>query len=278
MSKRFTVIFRYGLLACLTALISTFSHAIELPREHRIPGGIAIIDLGTQAETPVVTFNGQHVMTVKHPDGHWQALVGIPLHQEPGQTQLVVDDQPHPFAISDYPYKEQRLTVARKHVQLSDKNLQRVRQEKQQIQAAFQQHSASQPFQRFDWPVAGPLTSPFGLKRFFNDQPRKPHSGLDIAAPTGTPIVAPASGTVILTGDFFFNGNTVFIDHGAGLISMYCHLDSIQVEQGAQLQRGQSFGTIGATGRVTGPHLHWSVSLNNARVNPRLLLAQDKQQ
>lgn len=284
---------RHSLLLLLTSMMPILSNSLELPQEHRIPGGIAIINIGQHEKPPTVTFNNTRVKTLQSEQDQWLAVVGIPLTQSPGEANIQVNDVQHPFSVSDFAYKEQRLTVSKKHVQLSDKNLQRVRKESKLIRNAFQQYSATQlhsttqlhpttqqhattqTFQRFDWPVKGPMSSPFGLKRFFNDKPRKPHSGLDIAAPTGTPIVAPAAGKVVLTGDFFFNGNSVFVDHGAGLVTMYCHLDSIQVEQGETLERGQPLGTVGATGRVTGPHLHWSVSLNNARVNPKLLLKQD---
>jgi len=125
------------------------------------------------------------------------------------------------------------------------------------------------PF-NFIWPIEGRVSGLYGRRRVFNGQPRRPHSGMDIAAPTGTEIMSPADGIVRDTGDYFFNGNTVFIDHGQGLVTMFCHLDSINVEAGQTIKQGEIFGTVGATGRVTGPHLHLGVSLNDVRVEPRL--------
>tara|TARA_B110000014_G_C19792955_1_gene412015 strand:+ start:95 stop:559 length:465 start_codon:yes stop_codon:yes gene_type:complete len=125
---------------------------------------------------------------------------------------------------------------------------------------------------RFIKPAKGPFSSAFGLRRFFNNQPRNPHSGLDIAAETGTPIVAPAAGVVTNAGDYFFNGKTVFLDHGQGLITMYCHMEKINVKEGDSVSENDMIGTIGSSGRVTGAHLHWSVILNNTTVEPLLFL------
>ena len=126
-------------------------------------------------------------------------------------------------------------------------------------------------------PVNGIYTSPFGLKRFFNGQPRKPHSGIDIAAAEGTAIKAPASGVIALTGDFFFNGQRVFIDNGQGLVSMMCHMSRIDVQEGQEIKQGEIIGAVGKTGRATGPHVHWTVSLNNARVNPFLFMPDEEE-
>ncbi len=142
---------------------------------------------------------------------------------------------------------------------------------------AYQTFSPTQPSNLlFDKPVEGPLSSPFGLRRFFNGEERNPHSGLDFAVGAGTPIKAPAAGKVILIGNYFFNGNTVFVDHGQGLISMFCHMSKVDVKLGQSLPRGGIVGRVGATGRATGPHMHWNVSLNDARVDPAIFIGAFK--
>ena len=151
----------------------------------------------------------------------------------------------------------------------------RIGKEQKRIRKALANWSPQPPKTlQLDLPVKAPVSSTFGLRRFFNNQPRKPHSGLDLAAAKGTPIKAPAGGRIIDTGKFFFNGNTVFIDHGEGLVTMYCHLSRIDVKPGQRVKRGEIIGAVGKTGRVTGPHLHWSVSLNDARIDPVFLLRE----
>ncbi len=252
--------------------------ALELPREAVVPGGVAALSLGpAQGEVPKVSYRGKPVMVVER-KGEYLALVGIPLGAEPGHHALEVEGRGTlSFEVEEKRYPTQRLTIKnRRKVNPNAEDLERIRAERGEIRAALA-HWSPELLARdllFDLPLEGPLTSPFGLRRYFNDQPRKPHSGIDIAAPEGTPIVAPAQGVVVETGDYFFNGNTVFIDHGRGLVTMYCHMSRIDVEPGQRVERGEPIGAVGATGRVTGPHLHWGVSLNDARVDPMLFLAE----
>jgi len=117
------------------------------------------------------------------------------------------------------------------------------------------------------------VTSEFGFRRFFNGQPRNPHSGVDIAAEHGTAVKSPAAGVIRVVGNFFFNGNTVLVDHGGGFISMLCHLNTVNVRHRQRIEQDSIIGTVGATGRATGPHLHWSVSLQGTRVDPLIFIA-----
>ncbi len=260
--------------ALLLILLGSFSGAHALPEHAPIAGGIWRLELGHSNEAPKVMLDKRPVMTLQTEQG-WQAVVGIPLTQSKS-IEVMVNGEPRQLALKPHTYAEQRLTVKRKHVNPSQPALERIRTEFARMKPIYRSFSTSDhtDWPTFQWPLHGPVSSPFGLRRFFNEQPRKPHSGIDIAAPTGTPIVAPANGTVVLTGDFYFNGNSVFIDHGHGLVSMLCHMSRIDVQEGDAIKAGQPIGAVGATGRVTGPHLHWTVSLNDARIDPRLVVQQ----
>lgn len=272
MANSLKLLFSILLLLPLTAL------GQELPRELSVPGGVAIIELGTAEQKPQAHYKGKRVLVTRH-NGGWLALVGLALSTKPGthtlRTYIDGKEDTQSFTVSDKKYEEQHITLKNKRmVNPYQNDLKRIRSDQARSRKAFaswdEQNDAELAFAT---PVEGRLSGTFGKKRFFNGQPRRPHSGLDIAAPSGTPIIAPAGGTIIETGDYFFNGNTVFIDHGEGLITMFCHMDSIGVKVGQKVARGEVVGTVGMTGRVTGPHLHWTVSLNNNRVDPGLFLS-----
>ncbi|MDH3387319.1 MAG: M23 family metallopeptidase [Gammaproteobacteria bacterium] len=148
----------------------------------------------------------------------------------------------------------------------------RILAEKARKQAARDHYSPAAVDVDFITPVSGVGTGSFGRHRVFNGQQRRPHSGMDIAADADTAVLSPSAGTVIELGDFFFSGNLVYIDHGQGLISMFAHLSEIDVRLGDRIEKGQVAGKVGATGRVTGPRLHWSLGLNGTWVDPALFL------
>jgi murein DD-endopeptidase MepM/ murein hydrolase activator NlpD len=252
--------------------------APELPQEARVPGGVAIVPIpGGGNLAPVVTYGGHRVMVLPQGSG-WAAVVGLPLATPPGRTQIRVDaaggaTSRIAFTVRPKRYLEQRLKVPPSQVNLSAEDLARVEHEQQRLKRAVATFSVEAPASlRLEAPIAGPRSSSFGLRRFFNNQSRSPHSGMDIAATAGVPVHAAGAGTVVDTGGYFFNGNTVLIDHGSGLITMYCHLSRIDVEPGAKVTPATVIGAVGATGRVTGPHLHFGVALNRAFVDPALFL------
>ena len=238
------------------------------------PGGVAIVDLGDAgAEAPDVTWNGNAVLVMRGPS-KWQAVVGIPLDTEPGELTLTVSGEPFSVPVAAHQYAEQRLTVTNQSYVTPDQaQLDRIGRERKIIDAALNNfRDVPVGDIALKAPVDGPRSSSFGLRRFFNDQPRSPHKGMDIAAGDGTPIRAPRDGVVAATGDYFFNGNTVIVDHGQGYVTMYCHLSDIAVDKGQVVSAGELLGAVGATGRVTGPHLHFGTYLNGTAVDPAILL------
>ncbi|MEE4618876.1 peptidoglycan DD-metalloendopeptidase family protein [Pseudomonas alliivorans] len=261
----------FALLLCLPVQADSFiTRALNKP----VPGGVAVIDLGTGAQAPTATYQGKRVLVVKEQGTRWLAIVGIPLTVKPGTEQIASGGRSLSFTVGTKKYPEQRITLKNKRqVNPNPEDNKRIEGELAEQIRAYRSFSPGTPSNLIlDKPVNGPLSSKFGVRRFFNGEERNPHAGLDFAVPAGTPIKSPAAGKVILIGDYFFNGNTVFVDHGQGFISMFCHMSKINVKQGDLVLRGGVVGEVGATGRATGPHMHWNVSLNDARVDPAIFI------
>ena len=248
------------------------------PQALPVPGGVGRLSLGPSAQRPVA-HQGELPLLVVGDVIEWTAIVGIPLSSAPGEAAITVQlpggaQRQIPYTIAPKRYSEQKLKVSPRTVDLSPEDLARYERERahqETVMATFSQPLAASLRMRV--PVPGRKSSSFGLRRVFNGQARNPHSGMDIAAGTGTPVVAPLPGRVIDSGDYFFNGGTVWLDHGGGLLSMYCHLSAMDAQPGEVLPTGARLGAVGATGRVTGPHLHWGVMLNRTMVDPALFLA-----
>lgn len=254
--------------------------AFALPEHAPRPGGIAVVEVPAKNDVaaPVVHFDGRRTLVIRR-DNRWLAVIGIPLDRVPGPATAsvaAVDDseaQELAFTIEPHAYREQHLTVQPGYVNPAPEQLERIVAERERIDAALAAWSnRAVDAVTLHAPVDGTRSSSFGSRRFFNDEPRAPHRGMDIAASAGTRISAPLAGTVLLAGDFYFTGNTVIVDHGQGLLTLYAHLQELAVEDGQRLERGERVGTVGATGRVTGPHLHFAVYLNGTPVDPALLL------
>jgi len=254
--------------------------ASTLPQAAAVPGGVALVPLGpATAAQPSARYGGRPVLVRVH-GADWVAVVGIALAADAARVQVLDVDGgagPHrrvEFRLQPKRYAEQRLTVAPRHVELAPDDLARAQRERAHLGAVLARHTAAREpaTLRLLVPVPGPRSSSFGLRRVFNGQPRSPHGGMDLASPAGTPVLSAAAGEVVDTGDYFFSGNCVIVDHGQGFITLYCHLSAIDTVVGQAVQAGEPLGKVGATGRVTGAHLHFSVYLNAETVDPALFL------
>lgn len=267
------------LMAGIAALTIGAAQA-AMPKESRVPGGIAVLEVpGAADAVPRVVF-GNHRAPVIRDGERWFALVGIPLATKPGTHAAEVtvgqEKQKLSFDVGAKKYDEQRLTITNdRQVNPNQDDSKRIAAESKRTEAALTRYTADiEPVLPFVAPVPGKRSNSFGFRRFFNDQPRNPHSGMDISGTTGTPVLAASNGIVAETGDFFFNGNTVIIDHGRGIATLYLHLSRIDVKPGDRVAAGDVVGLLGATGRVTGPHLHFGVAVNRAMVDPALFLPE----
>jgi murein DD-endopeptidase MepM/ murein hydrolase activator NlpD len=211
-------------------------------------------------------------------EGKWVTVIGVDLDMKPGDhTSDVrvlmqdgrVENREVVVSVKSISYPTTELKVAEQFVQLSPANLARSAREAKEIDAIYAAVSPEIMWTRpFSIPIPGGSGRNFGHRRVFNGEPRAPHAGADLRAATGDPIHSTNRGRVALAKNLFFTGNTVIVDHGLGIYSLYAHLSRIDVKKGSIVENGQRVGLAGATGRVTGPHLHWGVRVQGARVDP----------
>ena len=260
-------------------LLSSFS-AFAQPQQALVPGGIALLKLPDYTQKTKVYFKNKRVAVFPH-ENTWIAMAGIGLSTKPGDYDFSVKQADgkslnSKVTVQFKKYDEQHLTIKNKRkVNPNEEDNARIISESTRKKKAKKQFTETTPNVDFIWPVTGRISSIFGLRRFFNEQERRPHSGLDIAGDEGTPIKAAANGTVIDAGDFFFSGNMIYLDHGQGIVSLYAHLSKISVKPGDLVKQGDIIGNLGQTGRVTGPHLHFAIITNQTLIDPVFMLPKN---
>ncbi|MFQ5579858.1 MAG: M23 family metallopeptidase [Nitrospiria bacterium] len=250
---------------------------------HVAQGSVVLFSVGQLQKADSVSgrFLDKLVPFFKRASGEYAALIGIDLAQPIGRHPLIITwkegtsdhHRKVTVEIEAEAFGVQHLKLPKKMVDLDAETLKRVRGEKKKVRKAFRQSLGKKLWEgEFVVPTKGRRQGTFGRRRFLNGKPRKPHTGEDISAPTGTPVLATNKGRVVLVGNFYFNGRSVFIDHGLGLFSMYFHLSEITAQEGTIINTGAEIGKVGKSGRVTGPHLHWGMHLNGARIDPYALI------
>lgn len=247
------------------------------------PGELVVVTITTPGPSSDVTVRAfsHHAPTFQVDRLTWSALVGIDLDTPVGHYPVMADatiDGNRLETISGIDVKAKafvtrQLSVDNAFVNPPASESKRIAQEAARLDALWKTETPKRQWDVFARPVAEEANSAFGSRSVYNGQARTPHTGADFLSPAGTPVHAPGAGTVVIAGPLYFTGNTVVIDHGLGMYSMLAHFSAIAVHEGDLVTAGQVVGRVGATGRVTGPHLHWAVRLNGARVDPLSVLA-----
>jgi murein DD-endopeptidase MepM/ murein hydrolase activator NlpD len=261
----------------LSSLYPVQSVSLASDYNHTYPGGIIAKEISHKEYEQDLFLNGNRLVRWRN-DDNFYLIYGIPYDTETGQNNFKVTDKDYKILknininVKDKEFKIQKIKVNKKYVEPSKKSIEKIKKDKFKLTNARKIWLNNNPDLDFIPPAKGIITGVFGTKRFYNGIEGRYHNGYDIAADIGTPILAPSSGKIILTGDFFFNGKTIYLDHGRGLKSIMIHLNEIFVKDNDYVKKGQIIGTIGTTGKSTGPHLHWSVLMNNTYVDPEMLL------
>lgn len=244
---------------------------------HPYQGGVALIELKGFIQKPKLFYKAKEAKVIKQNNKYF-AAIGIGLDEKVGKKHIVAvtpdKKEDFYFDIEKKAYKKEYIKLkTNKHVNLSKENLKRYYKDRdlsKKVLSSFNKNISCNL--NFIAPLQGRLTSEFGKKRYFNGKPKSPHKGVDIAAKKGTPIAAAEDGIVVIRDNFFFNGNTIYLDHGEGVVSIYCHMSKFAVKKGDFVYKGETIGYVGSTGRVTGSHLHFGIVLNKESVDPAIFI------
>ena len=261
--------------------IISYSHASSLYASSDFsnvhPGGIYITEISNAEYSQDLLIDGQKILKWNK-DNKFYVLYGLSYHLKTEQYSFEIKNKDGAVLreirinIVQKNFRTQKINVNKKYTKPTDKILEKIKKDRIKLVKARKIWFENNPDMEFILPVKGITTGIFGTKRFYNGIEGNYHNGFDIAADTGTPIVAPSSGKITLTGNFFYNGKSIILDHGRGLKSIMIHLDEILVEENQYVEKGQIIGKVGTTGKSTGAHLHWSVLVNNTYIDPELLI------
>ena len=247
------------------------------------PGELVLLKVRTAASVAIMRVHGlgREFPAFRESPAEWRALVGIDLDVKPGAYEIsavtgeaAADQATYRLVVAPKTFAIRKLTVDPAFVNPPPEAQERIQADAARLNRIWASSSPMKLWSRsFVRPVSAPSNSAFGTRSVFNGESRNPHGGADFSSLAGTPVASPNAGLIVLAADLYFTGNTVVIDHGLGLFSLFAHLESIDVKEGDAVKTSQVLGRVGATGRVTGPHLHWTVRVNDARVDPLSLLA-----
>ena len=243
-----------------------------------VPGGIFLQEITQQQYRNGVFINDIKIFT-KQIDNKFYLIYGIPYKTPIGDQSINIVGQNTQKTVNFYlkkkKFKKQYIKISKKYTEPSTDDIKRIIKEQNILKSYRKIWSSNNPDTNFVYPVQGITTGVFGTERYYNGKKGRYHNGMDIAAKMNDPIVAPSSGKVIIVGDFFYNGKFVYIDHGKGLLSIFIHLNEISVKKGVYVKKGDLIGRIGTTGISTGPHVHWSMMLNQTYIDPMIFLDAD---
>ena len=265
-------------LLCLLFTCLLLPTAATAADRQAVQGEVLRLEIEGQGDITTLQGFGKQWPVKRLGGNRWIGWIGVDLKQKPGSHEIVWRSGKRAVArerleVAEGRFRISHIKVQKKMAQFDKETLARINREVKALKAAYLVPVEADPdIALHGRPVEGVKSTPFGAQRYVNGEPRSPHSGIDIAAPEGTPVIAPLAGRVLFVAEMYLNGNTVVLGHGNGLVSVYCHMQSIAVHKGDWVETRQPVGKVGSTGRSTGPHLHWGVRFNNARVDPESLL------